>query len=317
MWMAVSRSSTPICTCRPKIKFARATNCMSSTMFFWRGPGTYPDERDKNNGANMQVVARANLIFGLHVHIGVEDRETAIHMMNHARYFVPHILALSTNSPFWLGMNTGLKSYRCKVFDKFPRTNIPDYFPSWGEYENFIKLLIKTGCIDNAKKIWWDIRPHPFFNTIEFRVCDIPLRVDETIALAALIQATVAKLYKLYAANQGFRLYRRALIMENKWRAARYGLDGKLIDFGKQMQVPVQDLIQEYLDFVDDVVDELGSREEIEYVHKIMDMGSGADRQIRVFEETGDLKKVVDFIIEETEVGVAEVAAPVSEQKAG
>jgi carboxylate-amine ligase len=283
----------------------------------WRAQEIYPDERYKNIVEDMQLVARANLIFGLHVHIGVEDRETAIHMMNHARYFVPHILALSTNSPFWLGMNTGLKSYRCKVFDKFPRTNIPDYFPSWGEYENFIKLLIKTGCIDNAKKIWWDIRPHPFFNTIEFRVCDIPMRVDETIALAALIQATVAKLYKLYSANQGFRLYRRALIMENKWRAARYGLNGKLIDFGKQTQVPVRELILEYLDFVDEVVDELGSREEIEYVHKIMEMGSGADRQIRVFEETGDLKKVVDYIIEETEVGVAEVAAPVSEQKAG
>ena len=283
----------------------------------WRAQEIYPDERYQNIVEDMQLVARANLIFGLHVHIGVEDRETAIHMMNHARYFVPHILALSTNSPFWLGMNTGLKSYRCKVFDKFPRTNIPDYFPSYGEYENFIKLLIKTGCIDNAKKIWWDIRPHPFFNTIEFRICDIPMRVDETIALAALIQATVAKLYKLYSANQGFRLYRRALIMENKWRAARYGLHGKLIDFGKQTQVPVQELILEYLAFIDDVVDELGSREEIEYVHKIMEMGSGADRQIRVFEETGDLKKVVDFIIEETEVGVAEAAAPVSEQKAG
>src|SRR5579862_597165 len=283
----------------------------------WRMQEVTPDERYKNIVQDMQLVARANLIFGLHVHVGVEDRETAIHLMNHARYFLPHILALSTNSPFWLGMNTGLKSYRCKVFDKFPRTNIPDYFPSWGEYQNFINLLIKTGCIDNAKKIWWDIRPHPFFNTIDFRICDIPMRVDETIALAALIQATVAKLYKLYSANQGFRLYRRALIMENKWRAARYGLHGKLVDFGKQTEVPVQELILEYLDFVDEVVDELGSREEIEYVHKIMEVGSGADRQIRVFEETGDLKKVVDYIIEETEVGVAEVAAPVSEQKAG
>jgi glutamate---cysteine ligase / carboxylate-amine ligase len=283
----------------------------------WRAQEIYPDERYKNIVEDMQLVARANLIFGLHVHIGVEDRETAIHMMNHARYFVPHILALSTNSPFWLGMNTGLKSYRCKVFDKFPRTNIPDYFASYGEYESFVKLLIKTGCIDNAKKIWWDIRPHPFFNTIEFRICDIPMRVDETIALAALIQATVAKLYKLYEANQGFRLYRRALIMENKWRAARYGINGKMIDWGKQTQVPVRELILEYVNFVDDVIDELGSREEIEYVHKIMEMGSGADRQIHVFEETGDLKKVVDYIIEETEVGVAEVAAPVSEQKAG
>src|ERR1035438_4822604 len=180
----------------------------------WPGPESRPWGRRrgavgyKNIVEDLQLVARANLIFGLHVHIGIEDRETAIHMMNHARYFLPHMLALSTNSPFWLGMNTGLKSYRCKVFDKFPRTNIPDYFPSWGEYENFIKLLIKTNCIDNAKKIWWDIRPHPFFNTIEFRVCDIPMRADETIALAALIQATVAKLYKLYTANQGFRIER-------------------------------------------------------------------------------------------------------------
>jgi glutamate---cysteine ligase / carboxylate-amine ligase len=281
----------------------------------WRTQEIHPDERYKNIVEDMQLVARANLIFGLHVHIGIEDRETAIHMMNHARYFLPHILALSTNSPFWLGMNTGLKSYRCKVFDKFPRTNIPDYFPSWGEYENFIKLLIKTNCIDNAKKIWWDIRPHPFFNTIEFRVCDIPMRADETIALAALIQATVAKLYKLYTANQGFRLYRRALIMENKWRAARYGLDGKLIDFGKQKEVPARDLVREYLDFVDDVVDELDSREELEYIHRILDQGSGADRQLRVFQDTGDLKKVVDYIIEETEAGLAESEEPVAATK--
>jgi len=282
----------------------------------WRTQEIHPDERYKNIVEDMQLVARANLIFGLHVHIGIEDRETAIHMMNHARYFLPHILALSTNSPFWLGMNTGLKSYRCKVFDKFPRTNIPDYFPSWGEYENFIKLLIKTNCIDNAKKIWWDIRPHPFFNTIEFRVCDIPMRADETIALAALIQATVAKLYKLYSANQGFRLYRRALIMENKWRAARYGLGGKLIDFGKQKEVPARDLIHEYLDFVDDVLDELDSREEINYIHNILEQGSGADRQLRVFQETGDLKKVVDYIIEETEAGLLE-SEPASVRKVG
>jgi glutamate---cysteine ligase / carboxylate-amine ligase len=275
----------------------------------WRVQEITPDERYKNIVEDMQLVARANLIFGLHVHIGVEDRETAIHMMNHARYFLPHILALSTNSPFWLGMSTGLKSYRCKVFDKFPRTNLPDYFPSWGEYDNFIKLLIKTNCIDNAKKIWWDLRPHPFFNTLEFRICDIPMRADETIALAALIQATVAKLYKLYAANQGFRLYRRALLMENKWRAARYGLDGKLIDFGKQKEVPARDLIHEYLDFVSDVADELDSREELNYIHQILEKGTGADRQLRVFQETGDLKNVVDYIIEETEAGVTENAA--------
>src|SRR6478752_5947775 len=275
----------------------------------WRAQEITPGERYKNIVEDMQLVARANLIFGLHVHIGVEDRETAIHLMNHARYFLPHILALSTNSPFWLGMNTGLKSYRCKVFDKFPRTNIPDYFPSWSDFENFVNLLIRTKCIDNAKKIWWDIRPHPFFNTLEIRVCDIPLRLDETIALAALIQATVVKLYKLHARNQSFRQYSRALIMENKWRAARYGISGKLIDFGKECEVAERDLILEYLEFVDDVVDELDSREEVAYVHNILKHGTGADRQLRVFQETGgDLKKVVDYMVLETQAGLMETS---------
>jgi glutamate---cysteine ligase / carboxylate-amine ligase len=270
----------------------------------WRKQDIYPDERYHTIVQDLKMVARANLIFGLHVHVGVEDRELAIHLMNAARYFLPHILALSTNSPFWLGMDTGLKSYRCKVFDKFPRTNIPDYFPSWGEYESFVSLLVKTNCIDNAKKIWWDIRPHPNFPTLEFRICDVPMRADETIAIAALIQATVAKLAKLHLANQGFRLYRRILVMENKWRALRYGLDGKLIDFGKQTEVPVRDLIYEYLAFVDDVVDELGSREEINYIHRILEQGTGADRQLRIFHETGDLTKVVDYIVGETEAGL-------------
>jgi glutamate---cysteine ligase / carboxylate-amine ligase len=272
----------------------------------WRNQEIYPDPRYYEILEDMKMVARANLIFGLHVHVGVEDRETAIHLMNAARYFLPHILALSTNSPFWLGMETGLKSYRCKVFDKFPRTNIPDYFPSWGEYESFVNLLVQTRCIDNAKKIWWDIRPHPHFSTLEFRICDMPMRADETIAIAALIQATVAKLYKLHAANQGFRLYRRALIMENKWRALRYGLDGKLIDFGKKTEVPLRELIYEYLHLIEDVVDELGSRQEINYIHKILETGTGADRQLAVYKATGDYKQVVDYIIAETGVGIVE-----------
>ncbi|MBV9300551.1 MAG: carboxylate-amine ligase [Acidobacteriaceae bacterium] len=271
----------------------------------WRKQDIYPDERYYTIVQDLKMVARANLIFGLHVHVGVEDRETQIQLMNASRYFLPHILALSTNSPFWLGMDTGLKSYRGKVFDKFPRTNIPDYFPSWGEYESFVNILVKTNCIDNAKKIWWDIRPHPNFPTLEFRICDVPMRADETIAIAALIQATIAKLNKLLAANQGFRLYRRALIMENKWRASRYGIEGKLIDFGKRIEVPVRDLIYEYLEFVDDVVDELDSREEINYIHRILEHGTGADRQLRIFQETGDLTKVVDYMIYETEAGLS------------
>jgi len=275
----------------------------------WANQEIYPDDRYRIIVEDMKMVARANLIFGLHVHIGVEDRETAIQIMNGARYFLPHILALSTNSPFWLGMDSGLKSYRCKVFDKFPRTNIPDVYSSWSEFENYVDLLIRTKCIDNAKKIWWDIRPHPHFPTLEFRICDMPMRLDETIAIAALCQAVIGKLYKLHEQNLSFRHYARALIMENKWRAARYGLDGKLIDFGKQQEVPVRQLIGEIREFVSDVVKELGSQQEIAYIDRILEEGSGADRQLRVYHETNDFKQVVDYMIAETEHGLFAEAA--------
>lgn len=270
----------------------------------WKLQEIYPDERYAQVVEDMQLIARANLVFGLHVHIGIEDRNTAIHIMNSMRYFLPHILALSSNSPFWMGMNTGFKSYRCKVFERFPRTNIPDVFANWSEYETFVDLLVKTHCIDNGKKIWWDIRPHPFFDTLEVRVCDIPMRLDETVAIAALIQATMAMLYKLHASNKSYRIYGRALIMENKFRASRYGIQGKLIDFGKEEEVPVRDLMLEYLNLIDPVVDELGSRKEINYIYRMLEMGTGADRQLKVFEETGDLKQVVDYIVAETRVGV-------------
>ena len=270
----------------------------------WRTQEIYPDPRYAQVVEDLQLVARANLIFGLHVHIGVEDREAAIRIMNSMRYFLPHILALSTNSPFWRGMKTGLKSYRAKVFDKFPRTNIPDRFDSFAEYEAFVNLLIKTNCLDNAKKIWWDIRPHPFFNTVEVRICDLPMRAEETLAIAALIQATAAKLYRLHERNQDYRQYSRALVMENKWRAARYGLDGKLIDFGKQMEVPERELILEYLEFIAEVVDELESHEAIAYIRRILEMGTGADRQLRKFDATNDLNAVVDYMAEETQVGL-------------
>ncbi len=253
----------------------------------------------------MQEAARANLIFGMHVHVGIANREIGIHIMNAARYFLPHIFALSTNSPFWLGRDTGFKSYRVKVFDKFPRTGIPDFFISLAEYDNYINLLIKTNCIDNAKKIWWDIRAHPFFNTLEFRICDVQLRVDETIALAALIQAVVVKLHKLIQQNLGFRIYERALMMENKWRASRYGISGKLIDFGKQIEVPFTELARELLEFIDDVVDELGSREEINYIFRMIEQGTGADRQLQTFYSSNeDYKKLVDFIVDETHIGL-------------
>jgi carboxylate-amine ligase len=274
----------------------------------WKVQEIYPDDRYRQVVEDMQLVARANLVFGLHVHVGIEDRNTAIHIMNSMRYFLPHILALSTNSPFWLGMETGFKSYRVKVFERFPRTGIPDVFANSADYETFINLLIKTNCIDNGKKVWWDIRPHPFFETLEVRVCDIPMRLDETLAIAALIQATAAMLWKLHASNKSYRIYGRALISENKFRASRYGLDGKLIDFGKEEEVPLKKLMLEYLHLIDDVVDELGSRDEIDYIHEMLKMGTGADRQLKVFHETGDLKKVVDYIVEETKVGIFDQA---------
>jgi carboxylate-amine ligase len=276
----------------------------------WRTQEIYPDPRYHQVVKDLQLVARANLIFGLHVHIGIEDREAAIRIMNSMRYFLPHIMALTTNSPFWLGLNTGYKGYRAKVFENFPRTGIPDAFASYSEFENYVNLLIKTNCIDNAKKIWWDIRPHPFFNTVEVRACDIPLRVEETVAIAALIQATAAYLYRLHASNQDYRQYARPLLMENKFRAVRYGLDGKLIDFGRQEEIPERDLIREYLELIDPVVDELGSRDAINYIHTILEMGTGADRQLKRFEETNDLKAVVDYMAEETQVGIFETVTP-------
>jgi carboxylate-amine ligase len=244
----------------------------------------------------LQEAARSNLIFGLHVHVGMETREMANHIANSTRYFLPHVYALSTNSPFWEGRKTGYKSFRTKVFDKFPRTGIPEAFESIEAYDNYVKLLMKTNCIDNAKKIWWDLRVHPFFNTVEFRICDVPLTVDETIAIAALFQAICTKIYKLRQQNLNFIQYPRPLINENKWRAGRYGIDGRLIDFGKEEEVNTRVLIYELLDFVDDVVDHLGSRHRIAHVHKMMEQGTGADRQLAVHDETGDLKQVAAFI---------------------
>jgi carboxylate-amine ligase len=266
----------------------------------WMDQIISPGERYQHLLEEMQQLARSLLIFGMHVHIGMPDRATTIDLMNAVRYFLPHLLALSTSSPFWLGQNTGLKSYRTTVFRRFPRTGIPDYFGSWGEYESYVKLLVNLHCIDDGKKIWWDVRPHPVFHTLEFRVCDVTTRSEETIALAALTQAVVVKLHKLYVRNLGFRLYRRALIEENKWRAARWGLDGQLIDFGKNAEVPMRALAMELLEFVDDVVDELGSRREVEYVRTILDEGTSADRQLRVWQQTGDFRQVVQHLVAET-----------------
>ncbi len=244
----------------------------------------------------LQDAARSNLIFGLHVHVGMETREMANHIANSTRYFLPHVFALSTNSPFWEGRQTGYKSFRTKVFDKFPRTGIPEAFDSIEAYENYVKLLVKTNCIDNAKKIWWDLRVHPFFNTVEFRICDIPLTVDETITIATLFQAVCARIYLLRSKNLNFIQYSRALLNENKWRASRYGVDGYLIDFGKEEEVNTRALIYELLDFLDPVLDHLGSRHRVGYVHKMLEKGTGADRQLAIFEQTKSLASVAEYI---------------------
>src|SRR5215211_3529594 len=281
---------------------------IAESLGFWVGAaGTHPfshwesqlitDHARYSEIVNeLQEAARSNLIFGLHVHVGMETREMANHIANSTRYFLPHIYALSTNSPFWEGRQTGYKSFRTKVFDKFPRTGIPDYFESIEAYESYVNLLIRTNCIDNAKKIWWDLRVHPFFNTVEFRICDVPLTVNETIAITALFQAICAKIYKLRLQNLNFIQYSRALINENKWRAGRYGIDGFLIDFGKEEEINTRVLIYELLDFVDDVVDQLGSRDRLMFIHKMLEGGTGADRQLTVYEQSKSLVDVASFI---------------------
>src|ERR1043165_9350626 len=270
----------------------------------WRDQLITEGERYQEIVKDMQLLARANLIFGLHVHVGIPDRDSAIQVMNQVRYFLPHIYPLSVNSPFWVGRDTGLKGYRLKVFERFPRTGIPDAFESLSEYEDYCKLLVKTGCIDNPKKIWWDIRLHPVFDTLEVRVCDAQSRVDDTLAIAALIQAIVAKLFKLLRQKTTFRVYRRRLLDENRWRATRYGIDGKLIDFGREAEVEMRSLLNELLEFVATEARELESRARLANIERLMGEGTGADRQLEVFHRTNDMKAVVDQIVAETYEGL-------------
>jgi len=266
----------------------------------WQEQQITDHERYKMLEEELQDVVRSLVIFGLHVHVAIPNPELRIEVLNEARYFLPHLLALSTSSPFWMGRNTGLKSYRSVIWSNFPRTGIPPDISSYDEYQNYVELLVKTGSIDNGKKIWWDLRAHPTFPTLEFRVCDMPTRLEETICLAALMQAICAKLLQLRARNLGFRKYMPALIAENKWRAIRYGLDGKLIDFGKQAEVPMRDLAVELLEFVDDVVDDLGSRKAVAYLNTILAEGTSADRQLRVVKNGGDTRAVVELLAAET-----------------
>jgi carboxylate-amine ligase len=273
----------------------------------WQAQEITPLERYLGVRQDMQDLAQELLIFGTHVHIGIEDREFLVDAMNVARYFLPHVLCLSASSPFWMGRNTGLKSYRSIIFRHFPRSGIPPRFESWAELAYLVDCLVRTNSIPDGTKLWWDVRPNWKYPTLEFRVCDVCTRVDEAVCVAALFQALIAKLWKLRRDNLTFRLYPSSLIEENKWRAVRYGLDGKLLDLGKQAELPARDLIREFIEwFLADVIDDLGSRAEIEYAFRILGEGSSADRQTATFARTGDLEAVVDQLIRETAEGLGD-----------
>jgi carboxylate-amine ligase len=267
----------------------------------WEDQQISPKERYIQSVEEMQDAARGNLIFGLHVHIGIEDKDLLMAVYNSARYFLPHLLALSCSSPFFDGRKTGLRSTRTLIFKRLPRTGIPERFWSWAEFESFINTLVKTRCIDDGRRVWWDLRPHPTYSTLEFRVCDLPTLAEDTVTIAAAAQAVSAKLAWLHRKNLTFNLHRVGMMDENKWRAARYGVKGKLIDWGKKEEVPFIHLAEELVQFCSEVVDDLGSRKELDGILRIAETGTSADRQLEAYERSGgDLRAVVDHILEET-----------------
>ncbi len=273
----------------------------------WRDQERSNHVRYEELEEEFQDVGRSILIFGLHVHVGIDNHEQVVPLMNQLRTWLPHLLAISANSPFWCGRYTGLRSYRSIVWKRFPRNGIPNLFHSTADYDGYIADLVKTGCIDNAKKIWWDVRPHPFFKTIEFRICDMPASFEDTMALAALAQALVAKLTWLLQRNLLTGSFPSQYIEENKWRAARYGLDAQIVDFARQRNLSMRDAIHELLDFVDDVLDDLGSRREINYLRNLLEdsRGTGADRQIAVYQETGSIQEVSHFLMKQMQQDLA------------
>jgi carboxylate-amine ligase len=319
---AMVEMGTPVCSTIARLKEALAKQrrficrlaqskgveiAAASTHPFskWMDQPVTPFERYQGVLEEMQLLAQRLLIFGMHVHVGVEDRGFAIDAMNVVRYMLPHMLALTTSSPFWMGRRTGLKSYRANIFEDFPRSGISGVYRTPADYDALVNTLVNTGSIPDASKIWWDVRPHHQYPTLEFRICDICTRLDEAVAVAALFQAIVLWLWKLRRKNVTFRVYRRELIEENRWRAARYGLDGKLIDFGKSIELHTRQLIEELLDLVAEEIDELGTAAYLEPIRSILSDGTSADRQLRVYNETeGDLHAVVDQLIAETRIGL-------------
>ena len=249
-----------------------------------------------------EMIARRMLAFGMHVHVGIEDRELAIDVMNTLRYILPHILSLSTSSPFWVRRNTGLKSYRNVLLDALPRTGIPGRFQGYQEYHDYVDTLVRTNSISDVSRIWYDILPHYRYPTLYVRICDMVPSCNDALAITALLQATVAWMVDLRLNNMAFRSYERTLIEENKWRAVRYGLEGNLIDFGIEKEMPTRDLIRELLDLVAPQASKLNNIDELNHIHTILDRGTSADQQLQVWQEADqDCKAVVKFLVGKTE----------------
>ncbi|MCH8136338.1 MAG: carboxylate-amine ligase [Proteobacteria bacterium] len=278
----------------------------------WSEQKHTPKERYDTLTAEMQGAARRLLICGMHVHVGIDDDNLRIDLMNQLSYFLPHLLALSCSSPFWEGRDTGLKSYRLTVFDALPRTGLPERFQSFAEYERHVDILINAGMLKDSSKIWWDIRPSGRFPTLETRIMDVCTRIDDAIALVAVLVCILRMLYRLRLDNQRWRIYTPMLIYENRWRAMRYSFDEGLIDFAKGELVPFEQLLLDILKMTAEDARALGCEAEIGHVHEIMSRGTSAHRQLKTYElaraagknKDDALKAVVDVLISDTAEGV-------------
>jgi carboxylate-amine ligase len=278
----------------------------------WRNQRRVDKERYITLSRDMQALAQRMVICGMHVHAGIEDNQLRIDLMNQATYFLPHLLALSTSSPFWMGQATGLKAYRPSVFGNLPRSGLPEYFASAEEWQHMLEELAQTGLCDDATKIWWDLRPSARFPTLEMRVCDVCTRLEDAIAITALYQAILSTLYRLRSQNQTWRRYRQTLVEENKWLAQRHGIQGELADFGALTRKPFADLMEELIGLVQEEAERLGCLAEVQHVRDILQRGTSADRQLKVYQDAraaGVSEQeapavVVDWLISETGVGV-------------
>ncbi len=261
---------------------------------------------------DLQGVGRRLVICGLHVHVGIEDDELRIDLMNQAGYFLPHLLALSTSSPFWRGEDTGLKSYRLAVFNELPRTGLPEHFESYGEFRRQLNRLVAAGLIEDATKLWWDIRPSARFPTLEMRITDVPTRLDDTISIAALFQCILGMLWRLRRNNQRWRIYPNMLVNENRWRAQRYGFDQGLVDFGRGEVVPYAQLLDEIIELTAPEAARFGCETEVARARDILRRGTSAHRQIEIYRhalgkgaaKAAALNAVIDWLIEETVAGL-------------